>query len=77
MKKLLAGRNRESVGNMLKMLHEYLPESPYRKFMPPLSGTAAEVDALTDYLANLVAGTEAPEAKAKGKIAAVQGEKAP
>lgn len=73
MKKLLAGRNRESVGNLLKMLHDYQPESPYRKFMPPLSGTVAEVDALTEYLTSLVAGTEPVEAKTK--LAATQGDK--
>jgi len=48
--KLLAGRDRESVGNMLTMLHEYKPDLAYRKFMPPLTGTPGEIDALGDYL---------------------------
>jgi cytochrome bd-type quinol oxidase subunit 1 len=48
--KLLAGRDRESVGSLLTMLHEYKPETSYRKFMPPLTGTPEEIDALRDYL---------------------------
>ena len=54
MQKLLAGRNRESIGNLLKILHEYKPDSPYRKFMPPLVGKPEEIDALGDYLATLI-----------------------
>jgi cytochrome bd ubiquinol oxidase subunit I len=54
MKVLLAGRNRESIGNLLAMLHDYKPDSPYRAFMPPLVGTAAEINELGDYLATLV-----------------------
>jgi cytochrome bd ubiquinol oxidase subunit I len=48
--KLLAGRDRESVGSLLTMLHEYKPETTYRKFMPPLTGTPQEIQALGDYL---------------------------
>ncbi|MDR3736578.1 MAG: cytochrome ubiquinol oxidase subunit I [Acidobacteriaceae bacterium] len=48
--KLLAGRDRESISSVLTMLHEYKPETTYRKFMPPLTGTQEEVDALRDYL---------------------------
>jgi mono/diheme cytochrome c family protein len=48
--KLLAGRDRESVGNFLTMLHEYKPDLTYRRFMPPLTGTPEEIDALGDYL---------------------------
>jgi mono/diheme cytochrome c family protein len=48
--KLLAGRDRESVGSLLTMLHEYKPDTSYRKFMPPLTGTPAEITALGDYL---------------------------
>jgi mono/diheme cytochrome c family protein len=47
---LLAGRDRESVGSLLTMLHEYKPDTSYRKFMPPLTGTPAEIAALGDYL---------------------------
>lgn len=48
--KLLAGRDRASIGNFLDMLHEYKPDSPYRRFMPPLTGTPEEIKALGDYL---------------------------
>jgi cytochrome d ubiquinol oxidase subunit I len=48
--RLLAGRDRDSVGSLLTMLHEYKPETSYRKFMPPLTGTPAEITALGDYL---------------------------
>lgn len=50
LRKLLAGRDRASVGNMLDMLHEYKDDSPYRRFMPPLTGTPAEINDLGDYL---------------------------
>ncbi len=39
-----------SVGSVLTMLHEYKPDTAYRKFMPPLTGTPEEVNALRDYL---------------------------
>ena len=55
MKVLLAGRNRESVGSLLAILHDYKPDSPYRAYMPPLVGTSNEVAALGDYLYTLVA----------------------
>ena len=48
--RLLAGRDRDSVGSLLTMLHEYKPDTSYRKFMPPLTGTPAEITALGDYL---------------------------
>lgn len=48
---LLAGRNRDSLANFLNMLHDYKPDSPYRRFMPPLTGTPDEVRVLGDYLA--------------------------
>ena len=63
MKKLLVGRNRESVGNLLAILHDYKPDSPYRAFMPPLVGTTNEIKALGDYLATLAPNTETPVAK--------------
>ncbi len=52
--KLLAGRNKESIGSLLDILHKNLPDSPYRAYMPPLVGTKDEVAALRDYLATLV-----------------------
>jgi cytochrome d ubiquinol oxidase subunit I len=50
-KGLLAGRNRVAIGNLLTMLHDYKPDSPYRRFMPPLVGTPTEIQMLGDYLA--------------------------
>jgi mono/diheme cytochrome c family protein len=64
MKRLLAGRNREAIGNLLAMLHEYKPDSPYRAFMPPLVGTADEINALADYLVTL--DTPAPSLASGG-----------
>ena len=55
LRKLLAGRDRDSVANIVKMLHDCSEDSPYKKYMPPLVGTPPEIDALTDYLAELVA----------------------
>jgi cytochrome bd-type quinol oxidase subunit 1 len=57
MRTLLNGRNRASIGNLLTMLHDYKPDSPYRRFMPPLSGTADEVKLLGDYLDHMENGT--------------------
>jgi mono/diheme cytochrome c family protein len=57
MKRLLAGRNREAIGNVLKMLHESAP--PYNRYMPPLVGTKEEIAALGDYLATLTAKPQA------------------
>jgi len=50
LQRMLAGRNRESVGNLLNMLHDFKPDSPYRRFMPPLVGTADEIRALGEFL---------------------------
>ena len=47
---LMGGRDRAGIHNFLAMLHDYKPDSPYRKFMPPLAGTNQDVDDLTDYL---------------------------
>ncbi len=47
---LNAGRDRAGIHNFLVMLHEYKPDSPYRKFMPPLAGTSQDLNDLTDYL---------------------------
>lgn len=47
---LLAGRDRGNIRNLVMMLHENKPDSPYRKFMPPMTGTQQDVDDLTDFL---------------------------
>jgi cytochrome bd-type quinol oxidase subunit 1 len=50
MRRLLDGRDRAGIHNFLVMLHEYKADSPYHRFMPPLTGTDADVDDLTGYL---------------------------
>jgi hypothetical protein len=50
LKTLLAGRDRANIGSFITMLHEYKPDSPYRRFMPPMVGTKQDIDDLTDYL---------------------------
>jgi len=55
MRVFLKGRDRKSVANLVNILHGYPENSPYRPFMPPLVGTQPEIEALTDYLAALVA----------------------
>ena len=59
MRRLLAGRNRESIDNILSMLHRHEDDSPYRAFMPPLVGTPAEIEALGEYLYHLVPPAQA------------------
>jgi mono/diheme cytochrome c family protein len=54
LRKLLAERDRESIANILTMLHEHKDDSPYRAYMPPLVGSDGEVAALADYLDHLV-----------------------
>lgn len=61
LKRLLAGRDRESIDNILKMLHEYKEDSSYRKYMPPLVGTPQEIDALGAYLAEKVVVVPPPD----------------
>lgn len=53
MRKLLAGRDAKSVGNLVKLLHDCPKDSPYLAFMPPLVGTAGEVASLEAYLNTL------------------------
>jgi cytochrome c553 len=50
LKQLLAGRDRANIGSFIAMLHEYKPDSPYRRFMPPMVGTKQDVDDLANYL---------------------------
>ena len=61
MRRLLAGRNRQGIDNLLQTLHDYKPDSPYRPYMPPLVGTPEEIKALGDYLATI--SPEQPAAK--------------
>ena len=50
MRQLLSGRDRANIGSLVIMLHEYKPDTPYRRFMPPMVGTQQDVNDLTDYL---------------------------
>jgi cytochrome bd ubiquinol oxidase subunit I len=50
LKELLAGRDRNNIAGFIAMLHDYKPDSPYRRFMPPMVGTKQDVDDLADYL---------------------------
>jgi len=50
LKELLAGRDRANIGNFITMLHDYKPDSPYRRFMPPMVGAKQDIDDLTNYL---------------------------
>lgn len=54
MRHLMNGRDRKAIGNMLTVLHDTPASSPYKNFMPPLVGTKQEMDALGDYLNQLV-----------------------
>jgi cytochrome bd ubiquinol oxidase subunit I len=59
---LLKGRDNAGIASMLQILHEYKPDSPYRKFMPPLVGKPEEIDALRFYLNHVVNGKVAAKA---------------
>jgi cytochrome c553 len=50
LKSLLAGRDRANIASFIQMLHDYKPDSPYRRYMPPMSGTQQDVADLTDFL---------------------------
>jgi cytochrome d ubiquinol oxidase subunit I len=50
LKDLLTGRDRANIGSFITMLHENKPDSPYRRFMPPMVGTQQDVNDLADYL---------------------------
>ena len=49
-RELLDGRDRANIRNFIAMLHENKPDSPYRRFMPPMVGTKQDIDDLTDFL---------------------------
>jgi cytochrome bd-type quinol oxidase subunit 1 len=61
MARLMQGRDRNSIMNLLKTLHENKDDSPYRAFMPPLVGTQPEVNALADYLYGIVPKAGSPK----------------
>jgi cytochrome d ubiquinol oxidase subunit I len=48
--KLLAGRDQANIRSFISMLHDYKPDSPYRRFMPPMVGTKQDIDDLTNFL---------------------------
>jgi mono/diheme cytochrome c family protein len=48
--KLLAGRDRANILSFITMLHDYKPDSPYRRYMPPMVGTKQDIDDLTGFL---------------------------
>jgi len=48
--RLLGGRDRANIESFITMLHEYKPDSPYHRFMPPMVGTKQDVEDLTDFL---------------------------
>jgi cytochrome bd-type quinol oxidase subunit 1 len=58
MRKLMRGRDRASIANIVKLLHEAPANSPYRNFMPPLAGTPQELDALVGYLDQMENGSK-------------------
>ncbi|MBN9123069.1 MAG: cytochrome c, partial [Planctomycetes bacterium] len=60
MKVLLGDRDRKGIDNLLDTLHRHADDSPYRKFMPPLTGSSEERAALADYLSTL-----APQARTR------------
>jgi cytochrome bd-type quinol oxidase subunit 1 len=50
MRQLLSGRDHANIGSFVLMLHDYKPDMPYKKFMPPMVGTQQDVNDLTVYL---------------------------
>jgi len=48
--KLLSGRDRANITNFITMLHDYKPNSPYHRYMPPMVGTKQDIDDLADFL---------------------------
>jgi len=42
--KLLAGRDQANIRSFISMLHDYKPDSPYRRFMPPMVGTKQDIE---------------------------------
>jgi cytochrome bd-type quinol oxidase subunit 1/mono/diheme cytochrome c family protein len=50
LKYLLASRDRANISSFITMLHDYKPDSPYRRYMPPMVGTKQDIDDLADFL---------------------------
>jgi cytochrome bd ubiquinol oxidase subunit I len=50
LRRLLDGRDYTGIRNFVVMLHENKDDSPYKKFMPPMTGTQQDVEDLTNYL---------------------------
>ncbi len=50
MRALMDGRDYAGIHNFIQMLHDYKPDSPYHRFMPPMAGTAQDMDDLTNYI---------------------------
>jgi len=50
MRVLMDGRDRTGIHNFIVMLHDYKPDSPYHRFMPPMAGNLQDIDDLTNYL---------------------------
>lgn len=66
---LLKGRDEKSIGNILQMLHEAKADSPYIKYMPPLTGSPEEIQALRTYLLKLVTdASQTAQAKSEAAI---------
>jgi cytochrome bd-type quinol oxidase subunit 1 len=65
LKYLLAGRDRANISSFITMLHDYKPDSPYRRFMPPMTGTKQDIDDLTDFLNAQVNPQQKPVQTAK------------
>jgi cytochrome bd-type quinol oxidase subunit 1 len=60
LRRLLHGRDRKSIANLVATLHEPTDASPYTRYMPPLVGTKEEVDALVGYLDRMENPAAAP-----------------
>lgn len=58
MKRFLADRDEKAIGNILTMLHDHKPDTPYT-YMPPLVGTPEEITDLQKYL-TLMGGKKTP-----------------
>ncbi|MBS1827902.1 MAG: cytochrome ubiquinol oxidase subunit I [Acidobacteria bacterium] len=65
-RRLLNGRDRKGIANMLAILHDQPKTSPYKNFMPPLAGTPAEMDALANYLNHLANEQQAVAGVSRG-----------
>jgi cytochrome bd ubiquinol oxidase subunit I len=61
---LLAGRDHANIESFITMLHEYKPDSPYHRFMPPMVGSKSDVADLADFLNAHVNAPAANGAKA-------------